>query len=188
MNLQVLLDRYQIKANVNMILDMWNESHRHFHNLDHLNDIISQINESYGNGGITERQRDNLIITALFHDVIYEPTRSDNEEQSANFFFELCQNKDNTDIIEIKEAILDTKTHESSTKLSELFNHFDMNIVERDFNELMKWESGIYEEYKIVGDEKYKEGRIQFLENLLDRYPNNAENISQLIDWVKENY
>lgn len=34
----------------------------------------------------------------------------------------------------------------------------------------------------------YKMGRLQFLENLLDKYPNNTENLLKLIDWIKTNY
>ena len=47
MNLQNLLNQYKIKADVNMLLDMWNESHRHYHNLEHLNDLVLQINEDF---------------------------------------------------------------------------------------------------------------------------------------------
>jgi len=84
--------------------------------------------------------------------------------------------------------ILDTKTHESNTLLSESFNNYDMNIVERDFEQLLAWENGIYEEYKGFGDEMYKEGRLKFLESLMDKYTHNTENLLKLVDWVKENY
>jgi hypothetical protein len=62
-----------------------------------------------------------------------------------------------------------------------------MNIVERDFDQLLEWESGIREEYKAYGD-MYKMGRLQFLESLLDKYPHNTDNLLKLIDWVKTNY
>lgn len=186
MNLQNLFSKYKINADVKMILDMWNESHRHWHNLDHLNDLLSQINEDYSNNKFDEKTRDKLYLTAIFHDVIYDPSRQDNEERSAQFFESLCLDK-NQLILEIKQAILDTKTHTSTSNLSETFNKYDMNIVERDFDSLLKWEEGISEEYKIYGDQ-YKSGRLQFLSTLLDKYPKNSENILKLIDWVKENY
>ena len=83
--------------------------------------------------------------------------------------------------------ILDTKTHKANIPLSETFNKFDMSIVERDFNQLLEWEKGIHEEYKAYGD-LYKDGRLKFLESLLDKYPNNTENLLKLVDWVKKNY
>ena len=188
MDLQNILNKYSIKANVNMLLDMWNESHRSFHNLNHLNDIINQINEGYFDGTIEDKQMEKLALTALFHDIVYEPTRQDNEERSADFFMSLCENKSNKDILDIRDAILDTKTHKSSTPLAETFNRFDMSIVERDFDNLLEWEKGIHEEYSVYGNDAYKVGRVQFLESLLDKYPDNYTNLSQLIDWVKTNY
>ena len=187
MNLQLLLEKYNIKADVNMLLDMWNESHRHFHTLDHLNDIIDQIKEFKSYSSLSNKEYEKLLLTALFHDIIYEPTKQDNEERSAEFMMSLCEDKSNSDILDVKNAILDTKTHSSSTPLAETFNRFDMNIVERDFDQLLKWEEGIHEEFKVYGD-LYKEGRLHFLESLLDKYPNNTENLLKLIDWVKTNY
>lgn len=185
MSLQTLLNKHKIHVDLKMILDMWNESHRHYHNLDHLNDLIHQIDEDYNNGKFDEKFQEKLLLTALFHDIIYEPTRQDNEERSAQFFEGLCQ--ENTAVIkEVKQAILDTKKHESSDKLSETFNKYDMNIVERDFESLVKWEDGISSEFiPAYGKDSYKVGRIQFLESLLDKYPQNTDNLLKLIDFIK---
>ena len=185
MNLQELLNKWNVKCDVNILLSMWNESHRHYHNLNHLNDLINQINEKKSN--FSEKEYEKLILTALFHDCIYDPMSSTNEEKSADFFENCCVDKNNPDIKEIKQMILDTKTHESTTPLSESFNYYDMNIVERDFDQLLEWEKGIQEEYKSYGDE-YKEGRLKFLESLLDKYPHNTENLLKLVEWVKTNY
>jgi predicted metal-dependent HD superfamily phosphohydrolase len=144
-----------------------------------------QINESKSK--YSQKEYEKLLITALFHDCVYDPMKQDNEEKSAEFFEQCCQDKNNTDMLDISKMILDTKTHVSTTNLSESFNHYDMNIVERDFDQLLEWENGIHEEYKAYGD-LYKDGRLKFLESLLDKYPNNTENLLKLVDWVKENY
>lgn len=185
MNLQELLNKWNIKCDINTLLSMWNESHRHYHTLNHLNDLIDQINESKSK--YSQKEYEKLLIAALFHDCIYDPMKQDNEEKSAQFFMECCQDKNNPDLLDINKMILDTKTHQATTKLSESFNYYDMNIVERDFVQLLEWENGIHEEYKAYG-ELYKEGRLKFLESLLDKYPNNTENLLKLVDWVKENY
>ena len=67
------------------------------------------------------------------------------------------------------------------------YNKYDMNIIERDFDQLIEWENGISEEFSVYPKEQYKEGRLKFLESLLDKYPNNTENLLQLIDHVKSN-
>ena len=63
----------------------------------------------------------------------------------------------------------------------------DMGVVKGDFEELLEWERGIGEEYKQYGN-LYKEGRLKFLESIMDNYPTNSGNILKLIDWVKKNY
>ena len=183
--MQELLEKWNIKLDYNTLLSMWNESHRHYHNQNHLLDLISLINENKNQFG-SQNNYEKMILCALFHDCIYDPMRDDNEERSAEFFENCCQDK-NADILEIKQMILDTNTHVSTTSLSEKFNYYDMNIVERDFDQLLEWENGIGQEYKAHG-ELYKPGRLKFLESLLDKYPHNTENLLKLIDWVKINY
>lgn len=185
MDLQQLLEKWNIKCDINTVLVMWNESHRSYHNLNHLNDLISQINENKSK--YSEKEYEKLILTALFHDIVYDPSSQTNEEDSAKFLMECVSDKTNKDILDVKQMILDTKTHNSTTNLSESFNNYDMNIVERDFDQLLEWEKGISEEYSIYPKEEYKEGRLKFLESLLDKYTNNTENLLKLVEWVKNN-
>ena len=127
------------------------------------------------------------MLTALFHDCVYDPMSSTNEEYSANFLMECVVDKSNSDVLEVKQMILDTKTHQSTTNLSETFNHYDMSIVEKDFDQLLEWERGISEEFSVYPKDEYKVGRLKFLESLLDKYPHNTENLLKLVEWVKTN-
>lgn len=184
MNLQKLLYNWRIKSDVNVLLSMWNESQRHYHNLNHLNDLIDKIDEK--KGSLTEKEYEKLLITALFHDIIYNPCEVNNEEKSADFFMSVCEDKSNKDILEIKQAILDTKTHKPSSKVSQIFCDLDMSIVESDYDKLLEWEEGIEAEYvPCFGKEAYKEGRLKFLESLLNKYNHNAGNLLKLIESVK---
>jgi len=189
MNLQELLNKWSIKCDVNTVLAMWNESHRSYHTLNHLNDLIDQINEN--KISFNEKEYEKLLITALFHDCVYDPMKQDNEEKSAQFFLECCQDKSNKDIQDINQMILDTKTHEPSNRLSSNFIQFDMNVITNgNYEQLLDWENGIYNEYKAYGNDAYKEGRVKFLESLLDKHPYiyNSDNLSDLIEYVKTNY
>ena len=185
MDLQQLLEKWGIKCDINTILSMWNESHRSYHNLNHLNDLICQINENKSN--FSEKEYEKLMLAAIFHDVVYDPASQTNEEDSAKFLMECAVDKKNADILDVNQMILDTKTHNSTTNLSESFNKYDMNIVERDFDQLLEWEKGISEEYSVYPKEQYKEGRVKFLESLLDKYTHNTENLLKLVEWVKNN-
>lgn len=186
MNLSFLLEKYKIKANIEMLLEMWNEPQRSYHNLDHLSNLREMIVKDFIDGKITEKIMEKLLLTSLFHDIIYDPTRKDNELKSSEFFMSVCLEKQNTDILEINQAILDTATHVATIPLSEKFNIYDMNIVERDYDSLLKWESGIFEEFSFASD--YKERRLRFLESIVNKYPLNSSNLTMLIEFVKNKY
>ena len=188
MDLNTLFQKYKLTVNPSFVLDRWSEPHRHYHNMDHLNDLISQINEDYGNRLINETEREKLTLTALFHDLVYEADRNDNEERSADIFYRFCSEQHNIDLVEVKQMILDTKNHIPCTPLSQKFIDYDMNICERNFDELLEWEEGIKEEYSMFSNEEYKLGRTKFLESVLDKYPSNMDNLLDLINWVKSNY
>ena len=49
----------------------------------------------------SEKEYEKLIIASLFHDCVYDPMKNDNEEKSAQFFENCCQDKTNLDIQEI---------------------------------------------------------------------------------------
>jgi len=178
--MQELLNKWNIKLDYNILLSMWNESHRHYHTQNHLLDLIENINKKI----FEQKDYEKMILCALFHDCVYDPMMSNNEEESANFFMKCCQEK-TQDILDVKQMILDTKTHESNSKLSEKFNKLDMNIVERDYDSLLEWEKGISLEFSAYDKYLYKEGRLTFLESILDKYPNNTGNLLKLIAYVK---
>jgi pantetheine-phosphate adenylyltransferase len=187
MDLKVLFRKYKISVDPSFILDRWSEPHRHYHNIDHLSDLISQIDEDYSYGIINELEREKLTLTALFHDLVFDPEREDNEERSAEIFYRFCTEQYNVDLVEVKQMILDTKTHTPCTPLSNKFIEYDMKICEKDLDSLLVWESGVREEYSMFDDEQYKKQRISFLESLLDKFPLNTDNLLDLINWVKKN-
>jgi predicted metal-dependent HD superfamily phosphohydrolase len=166
-----------------MVLDIWNEPNRHWHNQDHLLDLLEQINTDFDSGSISLTEKKKLQMVALFHDIVYDPSRTDNEEKSAEFMVSICEDREL--LKDVYQAILDTKTHTPSSPLSEKFNKYDMNIVERDYESLLEWEDGIRKEYSMYSDEEYRDGRVKFLESLLDRYVHNSANIDKLIRYIK---
>ncbi|HEY9178841.1 MAG TPA: hypothetical protein VIN07_14185 [Flavipsychrobacter sp.] len=185
-DIQHLLDKYRINTSADQLLRRWEEPHRAYHGKAHLYDLFRQIADDYDKGNITATEREKLELVALFHDIIYD--RTDNEERSTQLLLSLCDNPKDADILAIHEAILATANHEDVSPLSATFNRYDMNIVERSFDELLDWEHGIYQEYKSIGDEAYKTGRLRFLQSLPGKYPDNRVNLEKLIAWVASNY
>lgn len=63
------------------LIAAYSEPNRYYHNLSHIKQILEVIYEM-------RSQADNFLaiqIAAWFHDVIYNPKATDNEEQSASF-------------------------------------------------------------------------------------------------------
>lgn len=174
MNINEILQKYNIDTTEEDLLSFWNMPHRHYHNINHLNDLLKQIDDSSYNKELKEK----LYLVAYFHDIVYDVLRGDNEEQSGNYYMSLADKTDTN--FEIYEAILDTKKHNGATELSKTFCEMDMNIVTRKYEELLEWEDGIQKEYAVY-KEKYKPGRIYFLKSL----PQN-EDIKKLIEYVKK--
>jgi len=185
--MQKLIDKWGIKVKYETILGMWNESHRGYHTQTHLLDVIDQINEQQSS--LEFKDYEKLILCGLFHDIVYDPASSTNEEDSAKFMMSCVADKTDKDILEINQMIIDTKSHEGKTPLSDKFNEIDMKIVERDYESLLEWEKGIEIEFlPHYGIDLYKKGRVKFLESIMNNYPNNMENLLKLTEYVKSKY
>lgn len=179
MNLQPLLDRWNISVSEEEILKMWNAPHRKYHSMNHLKDLLQQIEKAQ----VTEYEHNILKLVAIFHDIIYDPQQKNNEEQSAKFFLE--HSPKTIQIQEIAQMILDTKDHNTTSLLSQYFISMDMSIVLRSFQDLLEWEHCIRHEYSFYSENEYKRKRMAFLQNIIEKYPENSENLERLMHYVR---
>ena len=188
MDIRGLLEKYKITIDPNFILERWDEPHRFFHNISFLDNLISSIKEDFGNGSINENEKDKLILTSLFHKLVFDPHRDDNEEKSAEIFYRFCGEKFNVDLVEVKQMILDVKTNIPCTPLSNKFLEYQYSICNENFEHLLEWEKSVREEQYLIEDVDYKRNRIKYLESCIEKYPMNIDNILDLINWIKSNY
>ncbi|WP_299455821.1 adenylyltransferase/cytidyltransferase family protein [uncultured Microscilla sp.] len=171
---------------VDVIAEHWQSPHRFYHNETHLQFLIDEIEKLYALDGINDHARHILLLTAFFHDIVYEPLANDNEEKSAQLLDKMVTAR-YPDAQIVREMILDTKTHEPKSQLSEVFCSLDMHIVESgSFAELQKWEFQIFKEYQMVDYKFYKQGRLKLLRKFAQRYPKNAHNLQNLIEYVEQ--
>jgi len=168
------------------------EKHRFYHNYEHINHIIDMIDKydaSKYNYNLSSIDKQILLATALYHDAIYNPQFKNNEEQSIKYFISHCsQNLNRTNEIEqVISLIRDTIKHTPSSKLSEIFCDFDLQILkEGNFQDMLIMEKKIFLEFQKYDYTLYKKGRIEFLESFLKNVvTNNTENIRALIDYIK---
>ena len=179
-----LLAEYGIK-DTSIVAKCWQETHRFYHTEKHLQTLLSDIESLEKQETLSENEANILKIVAYFHDIVYDPKSSDNEEKSAVFFRKYAPNHPNTELI--AQIILDTKYHISNDKLSQIFCDLDMKIVKNSsISELLEWEKAIFKEYQFYDYAMYKMGRIALLENFRDKYAENAQNLQFLIAYVKD--
>jgi len=186
-----ILNKFDIDISIDEIEKRYAETHRYYHTIEHVNFMINEIYELYKKSKITENNKNILIVSAIFHDIIYNVSDDVNEIKSA----ELLKNKtkyvdeyqDNY-IQKIYNIIIDTKTHITNDELSQIFCDLDMyTISDSSFGELLKYEKQIYLEYQKFGFNEYRIGRIKFLKSMLNnKYgEKNYDNILKLIEYIE---
>lgn len=142
------------------LMDRYNEEHRFYHNWKHIEDLLSQLDKR------DLSENDILLLATIFHDAVYDPKATDNEEKSVELFEELYGGGDAIVKEEVKKIILDTKTHKPTSKLSEIFCAMDMDILRQPLDKLIEYENKIFKEFQCHDWKLYKEGRVQILRSL----------------------
>ncbi|VDI34701.1 Hypothetical predicted protein [Mytilus galloprovincialis] len=148
------------------IQSQYSESHRYYHTLNHLIEMFDHLN-----GHKTKLSDPDLVSLAIFfHDIIYDPMKSDNEERSAELFVqyttECSVNLKEEEISKVKDWILLTKTHQVNDEGSEDYHYFldiDMAVLGRQDKGYKEYADQIREEYKHVPEKEYKTKRSKVL-------------------------
>ncbi|KAK3089681.1 hypothetical protein FSP39_005567 [Pinctada imbricata] len=143
----------------------YGEPQRHYHTLQHIEDMLA-LYEQYKD----TVQRPCLVLLAIFfHDIIYDPTKPDNEEKSAELFDEFASEVKNltTDHTKlVRKWILDTKDHHviaDSTEDVHLFMDIDMAILGTKDQVYDDYAEKIRSEYCHYKDEDFNKGRAKVL-------------------------
>ena len=96
-NIQKILNFFDINDTVENIIEHWNEPQRSYHSLNHLKDLLEMIKKLKIPSNPKDFDPQNprlinnhlfylLVLTAIYHDIIYDPKLKDNEEKSAEYF------------------------------------------------------------------------------------------------------
>ena len=153
------------------VRDEYMKKWKYYHNLNHIYQLI-QLYDIYKVNDI------DFLIALWFHDIIYVPSRNDNEKQSIEFFKQILKDFFNQPISTINidrvaMFIQETANHFKvnkvyDDKLVDLFLDFDISIFSMD-DEIDEYEKNIKNEYLFYGEEKYNEERIRILQILLEK-------------------
>lgn len=115
-----------------------------------------------------------VSMAIFFHDIIYEPTRSDNEQQSADLFIEFSEEArmEETQRETVREWIIDTIKHEGVSGRTNcdqnLFIDIDLSILGESRERYRQYAKEIRQEYIHVEDEAFRTGRRKVLQHFLE--------------------
>lgn len=150
-----------------IITEHYTNSNRHYHNLKHIENLITQI----GPLSISEDHKLILINVAVFHDVIYKAGRKDNEHKSAEFagYWLPKLNLGAFETQLICDIIRATNTHQSSDFLTQLFLDIDLSILGVNEEDYYEYTVHIQKEHFQIPKCLYSIGRKRFLKKMLAR-------------------
>ncbi|KAM9970338.1 hypothetical protein ACTFIR_002193 [Dictyostelium discoideum] len=156
----------------NIINERYNEKQRFYHNLTHINELLN-LEEQFN----CKLKKSEVIQWSIwFHDIIYDPTRSDNEEQSAKLFIDFSNEVKLSDqvISDVNKYILATANHtkvksdeEKDTDLL-YFLDMDLSILGTEESVYNAYSDAIKKEYSHIPDDKYRIGRSKILQSFVD--------------------
>lgn len=134
---------------------------RAYHTLEHVLEVARLWAKE------TWKQPKETFLAVLFHDAIYVPGNTDNEERSAELFESLCGPNER-----VKELIRLTATHGRPMKVDDdaaKFLDCDMAILGAPPDEFARYEQQIAREFvPVVGEDAYASGRRRFVQRLLE--------------------
>jgi len=138
---------------------------RHYHDLSHIEDCLGAL---AGVDDLSSAERDILTEAIWWHDVVYDPTRSDNEELSAR----LAERHVRPELRqEVGRLIRLTRTHqvEPDDRLGAILISIDLSILGAAPARYDAYAAAIRKEFAHVPDGDYRAGRARVLSQFAAR-------------------
>lgn len=150
------------------LLARWAEPQRRYHTTDHLVAVLDHIDalESYAD------DPDLVRLAAWFHDAVYLPERSTNEERSARLAERALPEAGLTRAAtnEVARLVRLTKTHaaQDGDGNGMVLCDADLAVLASPPDAYAAYTAAVREEYAFVPDDLFRAGRADVLRHLLD--------------------
>jgi predicted metal-dependent HD superfamily phosphohydrolase len=138
---------------------------RHYHDLAHIEDCLAALARVEN---LSTQEREILTEAIWWHDVVYDPTRNDNEELSAQF----AERHVRADISgEVGRLIRLTKTHDvkADDRLGAIVISIDLSILGAEPARYDAYAAAIRQEFIHVPEPDYRAGRARVLDHFAAR-------------------
>jgi predicted metal-dependent HD superfamily phosphohydrolase len=150
------------------LLERWAEPQRHYHTLDHLLAVLTRVIELTAHA----YDPDAVALAAWFHDAVYHPERSENEERSANLAERALPEAglDAARTEEVARLVRLTVTHDPAEddRNGDVLCDADLAVLAGNPADYAAYAAAVREEYGFVPDEDFRTGRAAILRRLLE--------------------
>ncbi|MGP4716263.1 HD domain-containing protein [Psychrobacter sp. T6-6] len=149
----------------------YTEPQRAYHTFDHIEQLMMQLKNIK-----PSLSKPNTIALALYyHDIVYDPTRSDNEQKSAEYAVEaLSPYLNSTRCQDIYALIIMTADHQIDALIDEdnrndaaYLLDMDLSVLGAPWSTYQQYTQAVRQEYVHVTDVDYRHGRTAILQGLL---------------------
>ncbi|MCX5387894.1 hypothetical protein [Streptomyces sp. NBC_00083] len=149
------------------LLARWAEPHRRYHTTAHLTAVLNHIDVLQDHAAAPDLVR----LAAWFHDAVYLPDRSENEERSARLAERALPEAGLTEeaTAEVARLVRLTVTHapEDGDTNGAVLCDADLAILAAAPQAYAAYAASVREEYAFVPDEAFRAGRAAVLRQLL---------------------
>jgi predicted metal-dependent HD superfamily phosphohydrolase len=148
------------------VVAAWSEPHRRYHDLAHLAAVLGLV------GALADAADDPYAVrlAAWYHDVAYDPERTDNEEVSAGRARAGLRGLvPDERVDEVERLVLLTAGHDPAPDDANgaVLCDADLAVLAGPPDAYAAYASAVREEYGHLSDEEFTAGRIAVLEHLL---------------------
>ena len=148
---------------LNKIIEKYSESHRHYHNLNHILELLKKCDEYKINSP-------NIVLAIFYHDVIYSTLLPGNEDKSAQFADDSLRSLGEPPkrIKMVREMVLATKKHQQKINDPEIQLFLDLDFCIMGYSEAdyEKYVVAIRNEYSSIPKFLFNSGRKKFLQSV----------------------
>lgn len=152
------------------LAEAYAEPHRGYHNLQHLAEVFTRIDQLLAADREAAVDRDALLLAAWFHDAVYDRDGG-NERRSADLAEQELAMPDVSPLLvkEVVRLVRLTETHRvtASDLAGQVLCDADLAVLAADQQRYFEYTHGVRREYAEVSDEDFRRGRARILRDLL---------------------
>jgi predicted metal-dependent HD superfamily phosphohydrolase len=149
------------------LLGRWSEPQRRYHGTDHLLAVLDHVDTLAAHAADPDAVR----LAAWFHDAVYRPERSENEERSARLAERALPEAGvpAARVAEVARLVRLTETHDPAEgdRDGEVLCDADLAVLAGAPADYARYAAAVREEYAFVPDDAFRDGRSAVLRQLL---------------------